>query len=81
MAIKTTLVGVAVFSETRNNNVNTLKEQMSIPDPAMEVNIPPMKPAPNNIRAFQFSSRLSCQYGVKSPMAQISGRCFGSTTR
>lgn len=34
MAIKTTLVGVAIFSETRKRSVKTEKVQMSIPLPA-----------------------------------------------
>ena len=56
MAMSTTDVGVAVFSETRNNNVSTLKEHISIPEPAIDVKMPPMKPAPSRMMAFQFSN-------------------------
>ena len=40
----TTDVGVATFSVIRNRRVMMLKEQMSNPDPANDVNAPPMKP-------------------------------------
>ena len=44
IAIKTTEVGVAVFSVTRKNSVRILKQQMSIPVPDNPVKIPPINP-------------------------------------
>lgn len=51
IAINTTLVGVAVFSETLNNNVNIANEQISIPLPAIPENIPPKNPPDNRTSA------------------------------
>lgn len=42
--MRTTEVGVAIFSLTRKNKVSTEKMAISTPDPAMEVKMPPMKP-------------------------------------
>ena len=42
--MRMTDVGVETFSVTLNNNDKMEKEQMSTPEPLMEVNIPPMKP-------------------------------------
>ena len=53
MAISITLVGVAVFSEIRKSKVSTAKEQMSIPDPAIDENMPPRNPVTKSAEAFQ----------------------------
>ena len=61
MAMRTTEVGVAVFSEMRKRSVRTEKEQMSMPEPEMDVKMPPMKPAARRMSAFQLRMRLAHQ--------------------
>jgi hypothetical protein len=53
IAIKTTEVGVAVFSVTRNNKVRHANEQISMPEPLIELKIPPRKPVATSTAAFQ----------------------------
>jgi hypothetical protein len=53
IAISITDVGVAVFSDIRNNSVRKAKEQISSPEPAMLENKPPRKPVAINTHAFQ----------------------------
>ena len=58
MAIKTTEVGVAVFSDTLNNKVNKENRQISMPLPARAVKVPPMNPATQIIKVLQLIIRV-----------------------
>jgi hypothetical protein len=85
MAISTTLVGVAVFSDMRKSSVRHAKEHMSMPDPAMEEKIPPRNPVQSSTNAFQL--RATKEPGPEEESwktvasAQITGRWGGSRTK
>ena len=57
IAIRMTEVGVAVFSETRNNSVKMANEQISIPLAAKPENKPPINPPRTSTSAYSDGAR------------------------
>ncbi len=57
-----TLVGVEIFSETRNRSVKIAKLHISIPLPLIALKIPPKNPAKSNVTDFQLHHLIKTQH-------------------
>ena len=59
MAMSTTEVGVVTFSLTLKRRERMEKEQMSTPEPAMALKMPPRKPVTTSTTAYRFGESNS----------------------